>query len=116
MSPATNGLPETNTPSTAMENVGLVSLVTLSEFETPLSLADFRSGEPGVPGTRLSTTTVNDEVEDAELPASCAFAVNAYDPSSSGPTENWWVPAVTSLSVRVRALRMAPDPSSSVSN
>ena len=86
-----------------MENVGLITLVTLSEFETPLSLADFRSGEPGVPGTRLSTTTVNDEVEDAELPASCAFAVNAYDPSSSGPTENWWVPAVTSLSVRVRA-------------
>ena len=69
LSPATNALPEISTPSTATLSVGRVSLVTLSEFETPVSLVDSMSGAPGVPGTRLSIVSASEAADDAVFPS-----------------------------------------------
>ena len=68
-SPAIKGVPEINTPSTATRNSGRVSLVTLSELEVPVSLADSMSGAPGVPGTRLSTVSASEAADEAVFPS-----------------------------------------------
>ena len=69
LSPATNALPEINTPSTATLNDGRVLLVTLSDVETPVSLADSMSGAPGVPGTRLSMVSATELTDAAVFPS-----------------------------------------------
>ena len=68
-SSAIKGLPEINTPSTATRNSGRVSLVTLSEVEIPVSLADSMSGAPGVPGTRLSMVSASEPTDAAVFPS-----------------------------------------------
>ena len=69
LSPAINAAPEINTPSTATRNTGLVLLVTLSELDVPLSLADSMSGAPGVPGTRLSMVSASEAKDAAVFPS-----------------------------------------------
>ena len=68
LSPTTNAFPEIATPSMATLNIGRSSDVTLSRAEIPVSVASVMFGAPGVPGTLLSTWTVNVLAESAELP------------------------------------------------
>jgi hypothetical protein len=69
LSPGISALLEISTPSTATLNTGRVLLVTLSEFETPVSLADSMSGAPGVPGTRLSIVSASEAKDEAVFPS-----------------------------------------------
>ena len=68
LSPATNAFPEISIPSMATLKTGRSTVVTLSRAEIPVSDASVMFGAPGVPGTLLSTRTVNVLVESAELP------------------------------------------------
>ena len=43
--------------------------MTLSDVETPVSLADSMSGAPGVPGTRLSMVSATEPVDTAVFPS-----------------------------------------------
>ena len=52
-----------------MVNHGSFFFVMLSLDEIPVSLLDSRSGAPGVPGTRLSTTRVKSAIETALFPS-----------------------------------------------
>ena len=68
LSPATNALPDISIPSIATLNIGRSVEVTLSRAEIPVSVASVMFGAPGVPGTLLSTWTVNVLADSAELP------------------------------------------------
>ena len=70
------GEPLIATPSMATRTVGVVLLVTLSEFDEPLSLALSRSGDPGVPGIRVSMTKVNVPAESTEFKPSLILERN----------------------------------------
>lgn len=63
--------------------VGVVSLVMLSVFELPLSLAALKSGVVGADGALVSTVTANTEDADEALPAtSVAVAVTLWLPAA----------------------------------